>query len=183
MFEEKLFKKVISRLKKESISYMLTGGLAVSIWGRPRSTLDIDIVIDLKEKDKDKLIKIFKKDFYIDKEAVDLALSKSFFFNIIDFKSNVKVDFYLLKQNEYEKIRFKRRRKRKILGMTIDIISPEDLILIKLRWYKESDSSRHLEDAESILKIQKKLDLVYLKKWAEIHSTIKILESLKKKIL
>ncbi len=183
MFEEKLFKKVISRLKKESISYMLTGGLAVSVWGRPRSTLDIDIVIDLKEKDKSKVIKIFKKDFYIDEKTVDLALSKSFFFNIIDFESNVKVDFYLLKQNDYEKIKFKRRRRRKILGMNIDIISPEDLVLIKLKWHKESDSSRHLEDTESILKIQKKLDWAYLKKWAEIHSTIKILESLKKKIL
>lgn len=181
MFEEKLFKKVINRLQKVGIPHMVTGGLAVTVWGRPRSTVDIDIVIDLKEKDKDKIIKIFKKDFYIDGEAIDLALSKMFFFNIIELESNVKVDFYLLKQNEYGKIRFERRKRRKILGMNIDIISPEDLILIKLKWYKEVESERHLEDIESILKIQKKLDWAYLKKWAKLYSTLKILESLRRK--
>lgn len=183
MFEEKLFKKVITRLKKGHIPYMLTGGLAVTIWGRPRSTLDIDIVIDLKKKDKDKVIKIFKRDFYIDKEAINLALSKIFFFNIIDLKSNVKIDFYLLKQEKYDKVRFKRRKRKKILGIVIDVISPEDLILIKLKWYKESDSSRHLEDAESILKISgEKLDKKYLTQWAEKIGTAHILNDLLKKV-
>lgn len=45
--------------------------------------------------------------------------------------------------------------------------SPEDLILIKLKWYKESESSRQREDIESILQITKNLDLTYLKEMTE----------------
>ena len=44
----------------------------------------------------------------------------------------------------------------------------EDLILSKLVWYRESQSSRHLEDAESVIKISgKKLDFKYLRKRAK----------------
>lgn len=61
-----------------------------------------------------------------------------------------------------------------------NFISPEDLILSKLIWYKESQSSRHLEDITSILKISKP-NLNYIKKWAKKQSTIKILEDLRRK--
>ena len=48
MFEETAFKRVIDLFNKYNIPYMLTGGLAVTVWGRTRSTLDIDIVLDIK---------------------------------------------------------------------------------------------------------------------------------------
>lgn len=178
--EEKIFQKVIGLLKRAKIPYMLTGGLAVTIWGRPRSTWDFDIVINVKEKDKYRILRIFKKDFYISEEELDLAFSKTFSFNIIDYQSIAKIDFYLAKENEYEKLCFRRGVKKKILGMNIEVISPEDLILIKLQWYKKSDSTRHLEDAESILKTTK-IDLEYIRNWAKRQKTSKILEDLFKK--
>lgn len=52
----------------------------------------------------------------------------------------------------------KRRVAKDFAGQTIFFISPEDLILNKLMWYKKSESTRQLEDIESIIKIQKKLD-------------------------
>ena len=178
MVEEKLFKKVINRLKKFDIPYMLTGGLAVTIWGRLRSTLDIDIVINLKERDRHKIIEAFKKDFYVDEEDLDLAYFKNLSFNIINLKTIEKIDFYFTKEDdEYERIKFNRRKTKKILGIKIDVISPEDLILTKLIWYKESNSTRHLEDALSVLKISK-VNLEYIKKWASRCSIKKILEEL-----
>ncbi|OGF62085.1 hypothetical protein A2926_03320 [Candidatus Giovannonibacteria bacterium RIFCSPLOWO2_01_FULL_44_40] len=67
--------------------------------------------------------------------------------------------------------------------LKIYFLSPEDLILSKLLWSKESGSELQLRDAESILKFQKKLDLKYLRKWAATHSTISSLEALLKKQL
>ena len=175
-----LLKLVISRLEKLEIPYILTGGLAVSFWGFPRTTHDIDIVIDAQEKDKNKIIKIFEKDFYISDIAVSQAIAQRFTFNIIHNKSGLKIDFWLSKNDSYKILEFKRRLKKKIFGKDIYIISPEDLILGKLLWYKESQSSRHLEDIKSIFDISKP-DLNYIKDWAERQSTIEILNEILEK--
>jgi len=179
MFEELLFKKVIGLLDKNNIPYMVTGGLAVSVWGRVRSTLDIDIVLGIKRKDIESLVKIFQKDFYIDAKAVEMALLKNLSFNVIDFETNTKIDFYVVGNDDYEEERFRRKIIKDILGLKVSVISPEDLILIKLLWYKNSDSRSHLEDAESILKISP-VDLEYLKKWAKKQDTLGILEEILK---
>jgi predicted nucleotidyltransferase len=69
-----------------------------------------------------------------------------------------------------------------ILGYKVYFVSPEDLILVKLKWHKTSSSERQLEDVESVIKIQKKLDWKYLEKWAKIQSTSEALQSLLKKL-
>lgn len=181
MDHEKILKKIIPLLETAGINYMLTGGLAVSMWGRPRSTADIDIVIEIEPKDKKNIFNLFKKDFYISEEALDMAISKQSQFNIIDFESGSKVDFYVRGNDSYEQNRFKRKKRQNILDIDMNLISPEDLILIKLLWYKESGSTRHLEDNESILKISK-VDIEYIKKWAKQQDTIEIFNELYKKI-
>lgn len=72
---------------------------------------------------------------------------------------------------------FKRARKENVFSKTISMIAPEDLIIVKLQWFRESNSSRHLEDIKSILKISE-VDLKYIKNWAERQGTIDILETL-----
>jgi len=46
---EKLLVQIASILERFDIEYLVTGGFAVSVWGRPRATFDIDIVIKLGE--------------------------------------------------------------------------------------------------------------------------------------
>ncbi|MBT9171291.1 MAG: hypothetical protein DDT18_01664 [Actinobacteria bacterium] len=178
MFEEAVFKRVINLFNKYNIPYMLTGGLAVTVWGRARSTLDIDIVLDIKKSDIEKLTSAFKKEnFYIDEEAVKMALDKKISFNAIDFETNTTIDCYLVGNNEYEEGRFQRKIIRNIVGVKVNVISPEDLILIKLLWYKDSGSTRHLEDAESIFKITK-IDLKYIQEWSIKQSTSEIFKEI-----
>lgn len=181
MSEEDVFKRVISRLNKYNIPYMLTGGLAVTIWGRVRSTLDIDIVLGIKKKDAGNLLNALKKDFYIDAETVEMALNQKVSFNAIDVKTNTTIDCYLVGDNEYEKKRFKRKVVKNIAGLKVNVISPEDLILIKLQWHKDSGSTRHLEDVESILRITK-VDLRYIREWSAKQRTLEILEKLLEKV-
>jgi len=175
-----LLKVVAKRLDKAGIPYMVSGGIAVSYWGFPRTTHDIDIVIEAKKEDKDKIVDLFKKDFYISPEATEDAIRTRFTFNIIHNKSGLKVDFWLIKKDSFGESEFKRRLKKKMFGEEIFIISPEDLILSKLLGYKETQSDRRLEDAKSILKTSK-VDLNYIKTWAKKQSTIKILEEILKK--
>lgn len=161
--------KLLKRLK---IPYIVTGGIAVLIWGRPRFTADIDIVIELqpeKINDLGKALAGLGKAGYIEKEAIKQALKRQGEFNFIDGETGVKVDFWMLKKKDpFDISRLKKKTAKIILRERVYFTSPEDLILIKLKWYKETQSNRHLEDIESILKISsKKLDMKYLKRWAK----------------
>jgi len=172
-----LLKIVKKRLDKADIPYMVSGGIAVSFWGFPRTTHDIDMVIEAHEKDKDKIIKLFEKDFYVSSEAVEEAIKKRFTFNIINNKSGLKIDFWLIKKDAFGRAEFKRRLKKKIFGEDIFIISPEDLILCKLIGFEETKSGRRLQDAKSILQTSR-VDMRYIKNWARKQGTIEILNEI-----
>jgi len=160
---------VLNRLK---IPYLVTGGMAVYVWGRPRFTADIDIVIRLKYENINELknaLLAFRKRGYIDEDSVKEAIRHKGEFNFIDVESGIKVDFWIPKESEQVfSEQLKRRKTKKIFNEKVYFISPEDLILSKFVWYQKSGkSSRHLEDAESIFKISgEKLDIKYLKKQA-----------------
>ncbi len=151
-----LLAKVAKVLDELDIPYMVTGGMAVLIWGRPRFTADIDIIIELKVNNINALassLMSISEFGYVDEDAMREALNNHGEFNFIDGGSGVKVDFWVIGDDSPEIKRFKNRQSKEVLGQKVYFISPEDLILSKLRWYKISPSSRHLEDVESILKI------------------------------
>ncbi|MBI2057675.1 MAG: hypothetical protein HYT63_01680 [Candidatus Yanofskybacteria bacterium] len=118
---------------------------------------------------------------YIDEDAMKEALERESEFNFIYPEANLKVDFFIAGKNPITKQELARRLPLTVEKETVYFISPEDLILSKLRWHKEGQSSRQLEDIESVLRVQKKLDFKYLKKWAKLQSTDEILEWLIKK--
>lgn len=186
MEQERLLREIAEILKKLDIPYIITGGIAVVVWGRPRFTADIDIVVELLPSKLNnlaaELLKI-DKDVYVDKPMMQKALLDKGEFNFIHSGSGLKVDFWVFKNDAFDKARLKRRIKKNITGTDIFLTSPEDLILIKLLWYNQSESTRQLEDIESILKIQKKLDMSYIRKWARLQGTISTLEELLKKAI
>ena len=105
---------------------------------------------------------------YIDEDVADEIVRRGGEFNFIDGLTGVKVDFWVSDNEEFDLSRLERRVEKEISGQKICFISPEDLILSKLKWCKKSFSNRHLEDAESVLKISgTDLDMDYLGKWAK----------------
>lgn len=185
MEQEELLRKISEILKSLEIPYIITGGIAVVVWGRPRFTADIDIVVELAtqkvDRLADELLKI-DKEVYVDKQMIRRALETRGEFNFIHPGAGLKVDFWILKSDRFDQSRMARRVKKTIAGVPIYLSSPEDLILSKLLWHKESESTRQLEDVESVLMIQKKLDWKYLRKWARAHNTLGTLEKLWKNI-
>lgn len=156
--------KVLDELK---IPYYVTGGFAVSIYGRPRFTADIDVVIKMSNPQVNdlatKLQKIFPKG-YIDESQIEDALLRRSEFNIIDPESGLKVDFFVTKNDEFEKECFKKAQPQD-LGYKINFTSPENLVISKLLWHKQSESTRQLEDIASVMDVQKNLDKKYLILW------------------
>lgn len=165
----RLLVKIVDVLNRLDIPYFITGGIAVLIWGRPRFTADIDIIIQLesaKAKDLERTLKSLSQTGYVDKDAISEALLRQGEFNFIDGETGIKVDFWIFrKRDPFSQAEFRRKIVKDVLGKKIYFVSPEDLILSKLLWYKKSQSTRHLEDVESVLKISK-VDKKYLKNWA-----------------
>ncbi len=88
-------------------------------------------------------------------------------FNIIHSESVFKVDFIVRKDNPYRLEEFQRKKQMAFEGMDIFIVAPEDLILSKLAWIKETMSELQMRDIRSMLQSVKGLDFVYLDKWAD----------------
>lgn len=184
MEQERFLQKLAGVLAKLKIPYLVTGGMAVAVWGRPRFTADVDVVMELARVKVNGLAAALLKldrDVYLDRHMMFRALKTQGEFNVVHPASGLKVDFWMLKDDLFDRQRMQRRIQKRIWGTGVWFSSPEDLMLIKLRWHKDSGSEQQLRDIESILHIQKKLDWPYLRKWALRHSTSRILASLLKK--
>ena len=166
---EDLLCEIAKILQDLKIPYIVGGGFAVAVWGKPRFTADIDIAIEIGESSVPLLWeKLFflDKDVYLNKESMGEAVLFKKEFNFIHSNTGVKVDFFVLAGDEFDKLKIKRAIPKKIKGQKINFTSPEDLILAKLIWYKKSLSQKQLEDIKSILRISR-VDRKYLKKWAK----------------
>ncbi|MCX6723208.1 MAG: hypothetical protein NT094_04070 [Candidatus Staskawiczbacteria bacterium] len=183
MFPEELLAKITEILADLKIPYAITGGFAISVWGKTRSTADIDIIVEMSEKNIKPLVKKIveiDKDVYADEDMVRDALLHKSEFNFIHPDSGMKVDFFVLANNPYNKLKIKRAVLKDVFGVAkAYFVSPEDLILSKLLWGKESNSWKQKDDIRTVLERQnKKLDLNYIKNWAKKHRTLEILEEI-----
>ncbi len=153
---------VVKRLESAGIPYMITGSIAANFYTTPRMTRDIDIVMEVEEKDTEILFSLFFHDFYVNKDSIKNAIRTKQIFNIIHNEGIVKVDFIIRKDSNYRKIEFKRRRSMVFEGLNIHITSPEDLILSKLFWAKESLSEMQIRDVRNLLKTVHNLDILLI---------------------
>ncbi|MBI2341253.1 MAG: hypothetical protein HYU98_00765, partial [Deltaproteobacteria bacterium] len=126
-------------------------------------THDLDVVIEIKLADFNKVCRKFAKRYMIDADMVANALQYSTHFSIIHNKSDLKIDFWILKESSSEKEKFGRRKKVSLFGMPTYIISAEDMVLTKLEWFKRSNNTKHLDDAVGIIRVQAgKLNKAYI---------------------
>lgn len=170
MSQQELLKKVIQTLEQAGIEYMITGSVASSLQGEPRSTHDIDVVVAIQSSKVDKLIEAFPlSDFYLDKNSILDAINRQSMFNLIDLKEGNKVDFWILTNEPFDRSRFSRRYMEEFMGLKMQVSSPEDTILAKLRWAKISGGSeKQFIDALRVYEVQyRKLDIDYLEHWVK----------------
>lgn len=168
MSQQELLAKVVRTLERLNIEYMVTGSIASSLQGEPRSTHDIDIVVNLPRSKAQTLAASFPPpDYYLDQEALVEAVAARGMANLIDTISGDKVDFWLLTESPFDLSRFARKYSEEVLGMRLVVSSPEDTILMKLRWARMSGGSeKQFIDALRVYEVQyEKLDHEYLREW------------------
>jgi hypothetical protein len=155
---------VSERLSRAQVQFMLTGSFALAYYATPRMTRDLDIVVDLRETDVDRLSRAFVTDFYLDPDDARAAVVAQRMFNLMHLQTGIKVDFIVRKRTEYRELEFLRRRAVRFSGVETFIVSREDLILSKLVWAAETNSEMQRRDITSL--VHASLDTAYLRQWA-----------------
>jgi len=154
----------LARLDRAGVRYMVTGWMASNYWGVPRTTHDLDFVIQLPPSQVSPLVEAFRGDYYIDEAMVRGAYQPPHQFNAIDLRSALKVDFWLLKPVPFEHEMFQRRTRQRIFGRDAWLATPEDVILHKLYWDRITPSDRQRQDAAGVAAVQRgRLDEIYLR--------------------
>jgi Domain of unknown function (DUF1814). len=152
-----------SRVEPLKIEYMLTGSLAMMLYNSYRMTADIDIVVELKYEDADRIINAFEPDYYVPHNRVREAIAREFMFNVIHQETAFKIDLIIKKSNEFQQAAFQRKQKKDFYGREIFVITLEDLIVSKLLWAKKSLSEKQLTDIENLM--QEDFDIDYMEVW------------------
>jgi hypothetical protein len=168
--QEALF-EVLRALERLGIPHMITGSVASSFHGRPRSTHDADIVIDPGDAELDALVRTLgEAGFYVDAARARDALRRRSQFNVIETRSAFKIDLILRKDRAFSREELGRRQTAELLpGRRVALASPEDTILSKLEWAKKAGrSEKQIEDAAGVLAVNPGVDRSYIDRWAPV---------------
>jgi hypothetical protein len=147
------FAAFLEPLERLALPYYVTGSVAASVYGEPRLTADIDVVLLLKPRDIPALRKVFPEaDYYSPPdESLRESLEGGGMFNLIHHASQFKADIYVAAGDPLHTWALEHRRRIDVVGTGAWIAPPEYVILRKLQFFREGGSDKHLRDIRFIL--------------------------------
>ncbi len=165
---------VLTEFDRLEIAYYIGGSVASSLYGEPRSTLDVDIGADLTGAVLSELASHLVNDFYVSEPAMRDAVQRGRCFNLIHLATSLKVDIFVCGADPFNASVLKRRVSRTVAvgeeSLLICVATPEDVILHKLVWYRKGGeiSERQWRDISGVMQQQQdRLDTSYIAEWAE----------------
>ncbi|MEX1113869.1 MAG: hypothetical protein WEB53_01375 [Akkermansiaceae bacterium] len=162
--------EITGRLEQAGITYCIVGGLASIAYGRPRLTLDADLVVAINPSQVASLIEAFPAaDFYLPPAEIlqaELQRDSRGHFNIIDQHSALRADCYLPGRSELAGWELAHRQRLPLGSTEAWFAPPESVIIHKLIFHREGGSEKHLEDIRGIL-IGTKVDQRIIGDWID----------------
>ena len=162
--------QVVSALEEMGIKYVIGGSLASALHGVARATMDSDIIADFREDQVSVFVEKLRSTFYVDEVMIRESVRNQRSFNIIHLETFFKVDIFVSKEREFDRLQID-RRSAYLLSSNPEqrayVASAEDTILAKLEWYRLGGevSDRQWRDILGVIKVQtNKLDMDYLRK-------------------
>lgn len=167
MSVEDIFRRITAALDQAGIGYMLSGSFASAHYGVPRSTQDIDLVIEATPAQLRAFVGTLPgNEYYADLGSAIEAHKRQSMFNVIDLATGWKIDLIIRKSRPFSQEEFRRRQRVSLHDVSLFVASAEDVVISKLEWAKLAQSRRQIEDAAAILRVRwDALDHAYLEKW------------------
>jgi len=165
---ERVIERLADVLDSLGIRYAIGGSVASALYGTVRFTRDADINVEPFSRVADKLHERLQNEFYISREAMEEALRAHGSFNVIHFETAFKIDLFIQGPREFEGRLLERRHMLRLSDEStrdVSVVSPEDIILLKLDWFRQTagTSQRHWDDVLGVLAVQgESLDFQYL---------------------
>ena len=158
---------IVQLLDESGIAHMVAGSVASSHHGEPRSTQDVDLVIDPTRSQLTQfLANLDPGRFYVNDGLG--ALQRRDMFNVIEPTTGIKADLIIRRHRPFSASELPRREPVEILGVSTAVATVEDMILAKLEWAQSSESERQLRDVAAMIRVHPAgLDLTYLRQWAD----------------
>ncbi|MCP5527999.1 MAG: hypothetical protein H7A47_14500 [Verrucomicrobiales bacterium] len=170
MPEADLIALFVEPLNRLQIRYLVSGSVASMLYGEPRVTHDIDLILILRPENVRQLGEAFPaSDFYTPPpEVVEVEVAREHrgHFNVIHSASGLKADCYTSGHDPLHHWAFSRAQRYSIGTIQVALAPPEYVILRKLEYYREGGSGKHLRDIRSMLDISGGIiDRAVLSEW------------------
>jgi hypothetical protein len=163
---------VVEILERLDVPYFIGGSLASTVYGLLRTTMDADLVADLRLEHVNPFVASLGSAFYVDEEAIQDAIIHRSSFNVIHLDTMFKVDVFIPHNRPFDKQQFERRVAQRAFRDTersAYFAGPEDTVLTKLEWFRMGGevSERQWRDVIGVLRVQRdRLDMSYMRQWA-----------------
>lgn len=162
----------IRPLNLAGIRYAVSGSVAAIIYGEPRLTHDVDLLVFLNDQSIKQLLELFpSSDFYVPPSeviAAEVSRQQRGHFNIIHVNTGFKADFYPTGRDDLNAWAFRNRRSVQFQGETVMVAPPECVIVSKLEFYREGGSEKHIRDIRSMLAVSgDQIDKSELYEWIQ----------------
>jgi hypothetical protein len=133
--------EVTAALNKLALRYVVGGSIASSMHGIPRSTQDIDLLVELPGRAIKPLVAELEGAFYVDEDMIADAVQRSASFNVVHLKTMYKVDVFVADRSALVGAELDRRQLFALGDPPRDVYvcSPEDIVLQKLEWFRKGN--------------------------------------------
>jgi hypothetical protein len=158
------FKKVVQALDASQVDFAVCGGMAYSILVSPRATIDFDCLIMARPNTLMEINQILEPLFdkiIFHKEPMQFKKARVFPTLGIDGENEYIMDF-ILGENRFHHEALTRKNRIDLDGITLPILSPEDLLLLKALADRPQD---RVDISNMVNFFGDKLDWAYLERW------------------
>jgi hypothetical protein len=171
--------KVAEALERANIPFMIVGGFSNNVYGIERNTQDADFVIQLQVDGLNGLLPLLGPDFKTDPQlSFESLVAMGQYYVIKHLHPLFKIELFLAGDDAASREQFARRRKVVFHGQTLCFISPDDLVITKLRWYMhDKRRTKDFSDVCGVLAVQQgKLNMEHIRHWCGVYGTTELLE-------
>ncbi len=171
--------RVADALNRAKIPHMLVGSFSSNLHGIPRATEDVDFVIEFNGPVTAEFARILGSDFepesQLSFETNTGTQRQEFHVKETDFK----VELFRLSDDPFDQQRFQRRQLYQVAGRQLFFPTPEDVIVMKLRWARPKDKA----DVHAVMSVKRgKLDWSYIEGWCKRHNTFSLMEQIRRSV-